>query len=113
MARYIWNAIYLTFGVKQPRNSSHLFGNWLRGFEPKLKRQTWVIFKATQLSRLWSLLLKEDEGIEVIAKCKLLEKRTNGPEGTDTLDDIVAELFNDDFMEGYDAVVDGDQDFVP
>jgi hypothetical protein len=81
-----------------------LFGNWLRGFESKLKRQTWVgiaaicwalwlsrndlvfngynhvsflqvIFKATQLARLWSLLLKEDEGIEVIAKCKLLEKR--------------------------------------
>mgnify|MGYP003702426069 FL=1 len=97
-------SILITFGVKQPRNSSHLFGNWLRGFEPKLKRQTWVgiaaicwalwlsrndlvfngynhvsflqvIFKATQLSRLWSLLLKEDEGIEVIAKCKLLEKR--------------------------------------
>uniref|UniRef100_A0A0D3HFK6 Uncharacterized protein n=1 Tax=Oryza barthii TaxID=65489 RepID=A0A0D3HFK6_9ORYZ len=34
-----------------------------------------VIFKAIQFSRLWSLLLKEDEGIEVIAKCKLLEKR--------------------------------------
>nr|BAD22234.1 hypothetical protein [Oryza sativa Japonica Group] len=34
-----------------------------------------VIFKATQLGRLWSLLLKEDEGIEVIAKCNLLEKR--------------------------------------
>uniref|UniRef100_J3NES6 Reverse transcriptase domain-containing protein n=1 Tax=Oryza brachyantha TaxID=4533 RepID=J3NES6_ORYBR len=34
-----------------------------------------VIFKATQLTRLWPLLFKEDEGEEVIAKCKLLEKR--------------------------------------
>ncbi len=33
-----------------------------------------VIFQATQLGRLWSLLLKEDKGIEVIAKCNLLEK---------------------------------------
>uniref|UniRef100_A0A0D9VKZ4 Uncharacterized protein n=1 Tax=Leersia perrieri TaxID=77586 RepID=A0A0D9VKZ4_9ORYZ len=24
MARYIWSAIYLAFGIKQPRNSSHI-----------------------------------------------------------------------------------------
>ncbi|XP_015693656.1 two-component response regulator ORR25-like [Oryza brachyantha] len=39
--------------------------------------------------------------------------RTNGPEGTGTLDDIVAGLFNHDFAKGDGAVVDEGQEFVP
>jgi hypothetical protein len=41
MARYIWSAVYFTFEIRQPRSCAHMFGNWLNGFEPKLKRQTW------------------------------------------------------------------------
>ncbi len=104
MARYIWSAVYFTFGVRQPRSCAHMFGNWLNGFEPKLKRQTWegiaaicwalwlsrndivfngynhisflqVIFKATHWARLWSLLLKKVEGEKAQVKCRILEKR--------------------------------------
>jgi hypothetical protein len=81
-----------------------MFGNWLNGFEPKLKRQTWegivaicwtlclsrndivfngynhisflqVIFKATHWARFWYLLLKKVEGEEAQVKCRILEKR--------------------------------------
>lgn len=103
-ARYIWTTVFFTFGIRQPWNTTHLFGNWLYDVEPKLKRQMWVgiaaicwalwltrndmvfndhnhisflqvIFRETHWARLWSLLLKKDEGDKVQAKCSFREKR--------------------------------------
>jgi hypothetical protein len=35
MARLMWSAISIMFGIKQPANTSHLFGPWLRSFSHK------------------------------------------------------------------------------
>jgi hypothetical protein len=83
---------------------AHMFGNWLNGFEPRLKRQIYmgiaailwalwlsrndvvfngsnpisfmqVIFRGAHWARLWSLLLKEDDGDAVQVHCRILESR--------------------------------------
>jgi hypothetical protein len=86
--RFIWNTIYITFGIQPPNSIAHMFGSWLAGFQPAHRNQIciglsaicwaiWlnrndmvfnrvksntvmqVIFRATFWTRTWSLLCKD------------------------------------------------------
>uniref|UniRef100_A0A0D3GZM1 Uncharacterized protein n=1 Tax=Oryza barthii TaxID=65489 RepID=A0A0D3GZM1_9ORYZ len=35
--------VVFIFGIRQPRNTTHMFGNLLHGVEPRLKRQIQLI----------------------------------------------------------------------
>lgn len=101
-SRFIWNTVHITFGIQPPASISHMFGSWLFGLRPKLKKQIlsgaaalcwamWlnrndmvfdnaksnsflqVIFRATHWIRWWSLLHKEEDRASFKTGCKLLE----------------------------------------
>ena len=106
LARFMWNAVFISFGIHPPRNVASLLGNWLRGVQPKLKTQVFVgvaalcwavwlcrndvvfngsntnfllqvIFRGTFWARQWSSLLKEEDGQRVKDGCMILEKRVS------------------------------------
>jgi hypothetical protein len=106
LARFIWNTVFISFGIHPPRNVASLLGNWLRGVQPKLKTQVFVgiaalcwavwlcrnnvvfngsntnfllqvIFRGTFWARQWSSLLKEEDGQRVKDGCMILEKRVS------------------------------------
>jgi hypothetical protein len=110
MARLMWSAISITFGIKQPANTSHLSGPWLRSFSHKQRNLVlvgvatfywalWlsrndvvfhksksktilqVMFRGTFWIRSWSILSKEEDGL--ILK-----------EGSRWLETIALEFFN-------------------
>jgi hypothetical protein len=35
LAKLIWRIIHMTFGLEPPKNTAHLFGNWLKGIPKK------------------------------------------------------------------------------
>jgi hypothetical protein len=102
VARLLWLAISITFGVSIPTNISHLFGPWVRSFSSKQRNKVligvaafcwavWlsrneivfqrsksksslqVIFRATYWIRDWSILSKEED-IKVLKEgCRWLE----------------------------------------
>ena len=101
MAQFVWNAVFLAFGVKPPINVADLFGSWLRRFPQKLRKQflmgvaalcwaIWlsrndavfnrklpnsylqVIFRGTHW-RLWSQLSKEEEKDYIKRNCQSIE----------------------------------------
>jgi hypothetical protein len=37
LARFMWNAVYISFGIHPSRNVASMFGNWLKGVQPKLR----------------------------------------------------------------------------
>lgn len=90
LARFVWNAIFIAFGIHLPTNVANLLGNWFYGVLPRLRAQilvgvaalcwaVWlcrndvvfngfkansflqVIFRETFWAREWSLLLKEGD----------------------------------------------------
>jgi hypothetical protein len=110
MARLLWFAISITFGVSKPTSTAHLFGPWLRSFPPKQRNKVlvgvaaccwaiWlsrneivfqksmsksilqVIFRGTFWIRGWSILSKEED-------VKMLK------EGCRWLETVAVELFN-------------------
>jgi hypothetical protein len=102
-AQFIWNIIYITFGIQPPSSISNMFGSWLHGIRPGLKGQIcvgltpmcwaiWlnrndmifnrsrpntfmqVIFRATHWTRTWSLLFKDKDARGNLKNaCRLLE----------------------------------------
>lgn len=42
VARFLWNTLFITFHIRQPKNNVHLFGSWLRSFSPKLRNKILV-----------------------------------------------------------------------
>ena len=85
----LWRTIYTTFGLSRPNSVNHLFGSWLRGLTKshknlvytgiaalcwaiwrsrndtvfqKTKNQTslQILFRATYLTRAWTILHEED-----------------------------------------------------
>ena len=102
MAQFVWNAVFLAFGVKPPINVADLFGSWLRRFPQKLRKQfligvaalcwaIWlsrndvvfnqkqpnsylqVIFRGTHWARSWSQLAKEEEKVHMKSNCRVIE----------------------------------------
>jgi hypothetical protein len=39
VARFVWNALFITFNIQPPKCTSHMFGSWIRGFAPRLRNQ--------------------------------------------------------------------------
>lgn len=37
MARWVWNAVSISFGFQPPSSMANLFGYWLKKFPPKLR----------------------------------------------------------------------------
>ena len=101
VAQFVWNAVFLAFGVKPPINVADLFGSWLRRFPQKLRKQfligvatlcwaIWlsrndvvfnrkpsnsylqVIFRGRYWTRLWSQLSKE-ENDHIKRNCQFIE----------------------------------------
>ena len=42
MARWVWNAVSISFGFQPPSSMANLFGYWLKNFPPKLRKQILV-----------------------------------------------------------------------
>jgi len=41
VAKFVWNAVFFTFGLQPPSSVSHLLGSWLRGLILKDKKRFW------------------------------------------------------------------------
>lgn len=37
LARFVWNALFITFGIQPPTNVASLLGNWPYGVHPRLR----------------------------------------------------------------------------
>ena len=104
VARFVWNAVYVVFGIQPPTSMSSLLGSWLGNFSRKLQKHIlvgasalcwaiWlsrndvvfqktipnsylqVIFRGTYWARCWSELSKEEEKDFLKNNCRLLERR--------------------------------------
>ena len=53
VAKFVWNAVYFTFGIEPPRNVTHLLGSWLSGLSTQLRKM--MLVGASALC--WSLWL--------------------------------------------------------
>ena len=42
VAKFVWNAVYFTFGIEPPRNVTHLLGSWLSGLSTQLRKMMLV-----------------------------------------------------------------------
>jgi hypothetical protein len=40
--RCVWRGIQVSFNISPPLSIEHLFGNWLKGVDPKLKYKIWA-----------------------------------------------------------------------
>jgi len=104
VAKFAWNAVFVTFRIQPPASVSHLLGSWLGVFSLKLRKQMlvgvaalcWVlwlnrndavftrklhnsylqvIFRGAYWTRLWSQLSKEEEKDLLKKLCRQLEER--------------------------------------
>ena len=102
MARNVWNAISITFGIRAPTSVADICGDWLRGWKKINKRQMligvaavcwsiWlsrneivfnntlpnsfiqVIFRGTYWTRSWAMLSKEEDRTSLKDICRKLE----------------------------------------
>jgi hypothetical protein len=39
MARFIWNTVCITFGIKPPSSVANLLGSWLNGYPLEMRKQ--------------------------------------------------------------------------
>ena len=98
MARFIWNTVFISFGIQPPTSIADLLGSWLNGYSSKIRKQIlvgasalcwaiWlnrnevvfnrttpnsfmqVIFRGTYWTRSWSLLSKEEERSNLKINC--------------------------------------------
>jgi hypothetical protein len=60
VARFIWNLLYITFNVKPPHNTTHLFGSWIRSFAPRLRNQ---IILGTAVVCCWVMWLNRNDAV--------------------------------------------------
>ena len=103
VARFLWNALFITFNIQPPKDNIHLFGTWLWSFSPSLRNHitvglaavcwaSWlkrndtvfkkkkntnsflqVIFRGTFWIRHWSQLSKEEERAVLKKGCRRSE----------------------------------------
>jgi hypothetical protein len=53
LARFVWQAVYFTFGINPPVSIANMLGSWLNQYTAKLKKQ--LLVGASALC--WSILL--------------------------------------------------------
>jgi hypothetical protein len=41
-ARFVWGLVHITFGIRSPLSTNHLFGTWSNTLGGSLKRQLFV-----------------------------------------------------------------------
>ena len=102
LAKFVWRAVYFTFGINPPDSIGHLLGSWLNGYPAKLKKLVlvgasamccaiWlcqndivfhqsnsnsylqVIFGGAYWARFWSLLSEEEARTDLRENCQRLE----------------------------------------
>ena len=102
VARFVWNAVYVVFGIQPPTSMSFLLGSWLGNFSRKLQKHIlvgasalcwtiWlsrndvvfqktipnsylqVIFRGIYWARCWSQLSKEEEKLSLKKRACSLE----------------------------------------
>src|SRR6266498_155983 len=102
LAKFIWRAIQVSFGISPPSGAQHMLSTWLRGVPKKLKLlilvgassicwAIWlsrndlvfdkgvvpsymqVIFRGTHWIRFWSLLQQEEDRTVMKTSCRMLE----------------------------------------
>jgi hypothetical protein len=59
VARFVWNTIFITFNFQPPKNTSHLFGSWIRRFALGLRNQIIVGVVAI----CWVLWLNRNDAV--------------------------------------------------
>jgi hypothetical protein len=52
MARFVWNMLYITFNIQQPKSTSHMFGSWLRSFALGIRCQI-IVGMAVMCWAIW------------------------------------------------------------
>lgn len=61
LARFVWNAIFIAFGIHLPTNVANLLGNWFYGVLPRLRAQILVgvaafVGRFGYVEMMWSLM---------------------------------------------------------
>ena len=59
VAKFVWNAVFFSFGVQPPSSVSHMLGSWPRGFPLKLRKQ--LLVQATVMC--WDLWLSRNNAV--------------------------------------------------
>jgi len=57
VVQFVWNLISIVFNIQPPRNTTHLFGSWTRGFTPGVRCQLMVGIAAM----CWALRLNRND----------------------------------------------------
>jgi len=59
MAHFVWNMLYITFNIHQPKSASHMFGSWLRSFALEIRGQIIVGMAAM----CWAIWLNRNDAV--------------------------------------------------
>ena len=55
--KFIWRAIYFSFGITMPSNVNHMFHGWLQGMNPTIKTKILV----GAIAMCWSLWISQND----------------------------------------------------